>query len=406
MPNYYYEARKQDGTKVTGQRLASSAEALATLLSQEQITPIKIEECKVRNNILNSFNFPLLRKRVPLEEMLMFCQQMYTMNRAGVPIVDGVSKIAETTDNETLRETLNNIVAHLGAGKSFAVAMEQHNTIFSNLFINIVRVGENSGRLDEAFLQLSEYLKLEERTFRQLKNAVRYPSFVIIAIFIAILVINFLVVPAFSRMFEQFNAKLPLPTRIIVGVSNFFTNYWYLLLFIAAAIVIGTHYYLKSTKGRFLWHRLQLKIKIIGPILKRIYLARFSRTFALVLRTGVPIAEGLQLVGNALGNLYMKRKIQTMHEGITRGETISLAATNTKLFTPLVLQMIAVGEETGNIDEMLVEVAEFYERQVDYDLSRLGDAIEPILLIVLGIMVLILALGVFLPIWNMVQFAK
>lgn len=409
MSSYYFEARKANGAKVTGYRNGNSEDHIATQLIQERLTPIKISiSKKTAKHSKDSFDINHLfkAKKVPLEDLLMFCRQMYTMSKAGVPLIQGVIRISETSDNRLLKETLDDISEQLKSGKTLATAMQQHPAIFSTLFINVITVGEASGRLDKAFLSMIDYLQMENKTIKQFKAALRYPITVVIAVFAAMLIINVLVIPAFSNMFKSFGAELPLPTKILIATSNFIISNWVFLLLGSVILIIAIRMFLKTDKGKLWWSEHLLKIKIIGPILRRILLARFARTFGLITQAGVSIDEGLQMVGRSLGNAYMESKIDQIHQSIGRGETISRAAANSQLFTPLVLQMLAVGEETGTIDEMLTEVAEFYEQQADYDISRLGDAIEPILLVAMGLMVLVLALGVFLPMWDMVQFAK
>ena len=207
-------------------------------------------------------------------------------------------------------------------------------------------------------------------------------------------------------MFESFNAELPLATRILLSTSNFFVEYWPHMLFVSVIGGFGTYYYVQTPKGRYMWHRFQLRLPLVGSIIERVVLTRFAHLFEMTLRSGVPLIQGLGLVTQALGNDYVGKKISAMRTGIERGDNLTHTAMATGMFPPLVLQMLAVGEETGNIGDMLLDVAEFYEGEIDADLESLSEAIEPIVLIVIGILVLIMALGVFLPMWDLADITK
>ncbi len=404
MQTFVYQARNSAGAAIRGKRMASSADSLANLLFQEGLTPIKIEEHEEKQNSWMELKLKLPFRLVPLTELHMFSRQMYTLNKSGIPIISGVSRLAETTRNIYLQSALRQVVEYLSAGQSLTLALQHHPRIFPSLFVNLVQVGETSGSLDVAFKQIASYLELEEDTTKRVKSALRYPIFVISTLMIVIVVINFMVIPSFSKIFARFHEQLPLPTRILMGTSNFLVHYWQIILLFVTLGIVGFFYLVRRTaKGEWYWHRFQLKMPITGSILKRILLGRFCRTFALILKAGIPVTDGIRLVASAVGNAYVGGNIDGMHEGISRGESLTQAAANTGMFSPLVLQMLTVGEETGRIDESLMDVAEFYEREVDYDLKRLSDLLEPILLIILGAMVLVLALGVFLPIWNMIN---
>jgi MSHA biogenesis protein MshG len=282
-------------------------------------------------------------------------------------------------------------------------ALSQHKDVFDDMFINIISVGENSGKLEMAFKQMNAYLELEKDTRRRIGTATRYPMFVMVAIAIAVVVLNYFVIPVFADLFTKFNAELPWATRVLIGSSAFFRDHWLLILVIVIVSIFSIRYYINTTEGRIFWDRLKLKVPIIGSILSRATLARFSRSFALMLNSGVPLINALELSSQSVGNAYVGGNIRSMRTGIQRGESLLRSAIQSKMFTPLVLQMIQVGEETGQVDEMLVEVAEFYEQEVDYDLKNLSSYIEPILITFIAGLVMILALGIFLPMWDMMS---
>jgi MSHA biogenesis protein MshG len=244
-------------------------------------------------------------------------------------------------------------------------------------------------------------MELEKDTRRRISSAIRYPMFVLIAISIAIVVLNIFVIPVFADLFTKFGADLPLPTKILIGTSNFFLEQWPLIIFCVVAGVFGLRYYINTEQGRYNADKLKLHMPLIGSILERATLARFGRSFSLMLGAGVPLIQALELSSQSVGNSYMAKNIRSMREGIQRGESLLRSASQSQMFTPLVLQMIQVGEETGQVDEMLVEVAGFYEQEVDYDLKNLASYIEPILIACIAGLVMILALGIFLPMWDM-----
>ena len=406
MTIFNYQGRNSQHQLVSGSVDALSANGVAEKLLAEHITPTSIV---VRKETVSLFGFlqgRFIRPHVNTEELETFCRQMYTLTKAGVPIVATLSKLAETVQSKVMVDVLHGAVETISSGQPLSVALKKYPTVFRPVFVSIIEAGENSGQLEESFLQLSDYLDLELRTIKQIKSATRYPMTVVIVLSIAFVVINFMVIPSFVKLFTQFKAKLPLPTRFLMAMSNLTIHYWPLLLLGIAAIVIAIRFILKTPAGKFSWDRWKLKIPIFGPLLNRIVLARFARTFAMIMRTGVPLIEGLPLVANAVGNEYIRTRILAMTISLEAGETLTRTALASNLFTPLVIQMISVGEETGAVDTLLRQVAEFYEREVDYDLKRLGDLIEPILLIFMAVFVLILALGVFLPMWDMASFAK
>ncbi len=281
--------------------------------------------------------------------------------------------------------------------------MQMHPKVFSSLFVAIIHVGENTGQLEEAFLQLANYFELELETRKRIKTAMRYPSFVMIAIGIAMVILNIMVIPVFAGMFAKFGVELPLATRILLATSHFFVHYWWLLLAILAGMVFGWRRWVATTKGKLTWHRWQLKLPIVGTIIERSLLARFARSFSMMLKAGVPLNTALTLVADAVDNAWMAGRVRDMRAGIERGESLLRTASSSGLFTPLVMQMIAVGEETGQVDDLLHEAAEYYEREVDYDLKSLTARIEPILIGIVAVMVLILALGIFTPMWDMMR---
>ncbi|PLX83705.1 MAG: MSHA biogenesis protein MshG [Desulfuromonas sp.] len=402
MPYYRYKARDQAGSLNEGQLEASSADALASQLQASQMVPVSIVEIAGKSALPLSQRFRLNRRqKVGLDDLILFCRQMYTLTKAGVPMVRALSGLVETARNESLGTALAKVIDDLEAGMELSGAFAAHPKVFPPLLCRMVQVGEGTGKLDDVFLQLSNYFEREKETINRVKSALRYPTFVIIAILFAILFISLFVIPAFAKVFASAGAELPIATRMILGVSNFMLTYWPLVFGVLLSSFFGLRQAVKTERGGYLWDRYKLKIPLVGDIVLRSTLVRFSRGFIMGYSAGVPLTQALGFTARAVDNAFVGEKIEEIRNGVERGDTLTRSATQTGMFTPLVLQMLAVGEETGAVDKMLEDVAAFYEREVDYDLKSLSSSIEPIMIVIIGGMVLVLALGVFLPMWNL-----
>lgn len=400
MSAFQWRGRNARGQLVDGRVEADSTDSVAQQLMRLDITPIEIESAPDPQ-----LDRPGLGQRLGLDkpkvnDLILFTRQMYTLTKAGVPIIHGLRNVSESTRNPQLRGAIEDVVDALESGRDFASGLAQNPGVFPPMFVSIVRVGENSGNLDQAFSQLTEYLELERDFKARLKQALRYPIMVIVAMFIAVAILMAFVIPTFAEFFANFNAELPLPTRIIIGVSNFTAEWWWVILLAIGTGLLGFRRWIGTENGRYRWDRLKLRFPVVGRILFQGTMARFARTFAMTYRSGVPLIQGLTLTARSVDNEYIGQAVNDMRTGVERGESLSRTASATGLFSPLVLQMLGIGEETGDVDAMLTETAEYYEREVDYDLRNLSAYIEPILLVFLAILVLILALGVFLPMWD------
>ncbi len=407
MPLFSYKVRDADGNLLEGQTEAFSAEVLAGQFQASHAIPISITETKQKQSLDFGKYFKSWNKtKVGLDDLILFCRQMYTLNTSGVPLVRALRGLVETARNPTLGEALDHVVADLESGMELAGAFSRHPQVFPALLCRMVQVGEVTGKLDEVFMQLAVYFEREKETISRVKSALRYPTFVLVAIFFAVIFISLFVIPAFEKVFASAGAELPLATRILLGLSSFMQSYWHILLALLFLTIFLTKRLLKTTKGRYFWDRYKLKIPLVGDIILRSTLVRFSRGFNMGYTAGIPLSQALGFTARAVSNSYIGEKIELIRNGIERGDTLTRSATQAGIFTPLVLQMLAVGEESGSVDTMLEDVAEFYEREVDYDLKNLSSAIEPIMIVIIGGMVLVLALGVFLPMWNLAGIAR
>ncbi|WP_415886263.1 type II secretion system F family protein [Neptuniibacter sp. QD37_6] len=402
MAIYSYRGRNREGVEVNGQLEAGTSAMAASQLSADGIIPITIQvaEKVVETKGSKEVKIKLFQK-ISLDELIMFSRQMYSLTKAGVPITRAMRGLANTVTNPLLTETLSHLADDLEKGHALSSALAKHPKVFNELYISMIHVGENTGQLDDAFRQMAAYLELERQTVKNIKQATRYPLFVLIAISAAIAIINIFVIPAFKSVFDSFGGEIPWQTQVLITISDFTVNWWYAILIGIVLSAFAFHRWKRTEKGHMTWDQRKLKLPIVGPIFYRVILGRFSRTFSIVLKAGVPIEQGLSIVANAVGNRYIGKKVAGMRQGIERGESFTQTAHQTKMFSPLVMQMLAVGEETGRVDQMLEEAAGFYEQEVEYDLKNLTSAIEPILIIAIGAMVLVLALGVFLPLWEL-----
>lgn len=398
MAKFKYKAKRSGGDYVTGVVEAGSLNEAMADLYQQNLIPIDLKQTADREVVKIKWPF---RKRLGLQELVMFCRQMYSLTKAGVPIIKAIAGLAESTDQESLRDSLRKLSKDLAGGKSLTLSMQEQSDIYSSLFISMVNVGENTGRLEDVFKQLADYYSMEYETRKRISAAMRYPTLVILFIAAAMVVLNIFVIPVFSQMFAKFGVDLPLTTRILIGTSNFFVQYWPIMAGVAVALPILIRWSLNKKSVRLAWDRVKLRLPVMGSIIDRSLLGRFSRSFSLMLQSGVPLNLALSLVAEAIDNKFLEERILDMRRQIEQGNSLSTVATQSKMFTPLVLQMFSVGDETGRVDELLQEAADYYEREVDYDLKSLTAKIEPILLIFVAVIVAILALGIFTPMWDM-----
>ncbi|MBZ9613826.1 type II secretion system F family protein [Rheinheimera maricola] len=405
MASFVYTARDSKGKAVTGQVEAGNESAAADLLRRRSYLPLTIlRQAEPAKAGLAQLEF--WQAKVSLTDLIMLSRQMYSLMKAGIPIVRAIEGLSQSTSSKKLQQVLTELVEQLQNGRTLSVALAEHPKVFSRLMVSLVHVGENTGRLDEAFLQLTYYFEQELETRKQIKQATRYPIFVMLTLVVALFILNLAVIPQFAAMFARFNTELPWSTKALLSSSEFFVAYWPLILIVMVGSTVALRRYITTEDGRVAWGRWKLRFPIIGSVIYRATLGRFARSFGMMLKAGVPMTSALTLVSDAVDNEYLGEKIRDMRRNIERGESLLRVSQQSQMFTPLVLQMIAVGEETGAMDDMLAEVAGFYEREVAFDLKSLTAKIEPILIAIVAVMVLILALGIFTPMWDMLNAYK
>ena len=401
MPFFAYKGRDRGGQLVDGVQEGADSATVAGQLSATGITPIEIESTSAPRPAGPGLLERLGEKKVGHTEVLLFCRHMYTLLKAGVPIMGALKGLQESAVNKTFAGVVQDIRENLDSGHELSVCLTRHPRVFDPFYVAMVRVGEVTGTLEEVFLRLFTHLEFEQFMRDQVKSAVRYPTFVVATMGIAIVIINIFVIPAFARVYQGFKTELPAMTKALIAFSNFTMAYWPVMLGILLAAIYAFRRYIGTERGRLKWDEFKMNIPVAGPIVLKATLARFARSLGLAIRSGVPAVQALSMVARTVDNVYVARKIEGMREGVERGESVLRTATATGVFTPIVLQMVAVGEETGALDDLMAEIADMYQREVEYDLKNLAAQIEPILVVGLGVLVLILALGVFLPIWDL-----
>ena len=403
MPLYRFRARDKEGALHTGTMESGRREAVADQLSGQGFIPVLIEE--ERQSLLGP-DFFLSLTSVKPQDLIVFSRQLATLVSAGIPFLSSLGTIEKQSENPRLKAAIADIRSSVEAGSSFSDALAKHPGIFNKLYVSMIRAGEVAGILDDILGRLALLAEHEAETRERVKAAVRYPLIVVIAICSAFVFLVTFVVPKFAAIFAQFKTELPLPTRILININYVVQNYWYLLLLGIILSIGGVIWYLRTPGGRWQWDRLKLRLPVFGVLFQKVALSRFARIFSAMQKSGIAMMLTLEIAGETVGNVVIARAVEKMGESLRDGKGLSAPMESSGLFPPLVVQMMAVGEETGQLDTMLNKVSDYYDTDVEYTLRNLSTMIEPILLLFVGGMVLFLALGIFLPMWNLMSLFK
>jgi MSHA biogenesis protein MshG len=401
MPFFNYKGRDGRGQLVQGVMEGADSGTVAGQLFSNGVTPLEISPSAEPKLAGPGLLERLQQRGITHTEVLLFSRQMHTLLKAGVPIMGALKGLEASTENKSFSQVIREIREGLDSGRELSVSVARHPRAFNPFYVAMVRVGELTGTLEEVFLRLFHHMDFEKFMRDQVRAATRYPTFVVTAMVIAFIIINIFVIPAFAKVYAGFKAELPAMTKLLIAFSDVMVTYWPALLALLVAMVVGFRFYVGTAAGRLAWDEVKMRIPVAGGIVLKATLARFARSFALAIRSGIPAVQALTMVAQTVDNGHVARKIEAMRESVERGESVLRAAMASGVFTPLVLQMVAVGEETGALDDLMTEIADMYQREVEYDLKNLAAQIEPILVVALGAMVLVLALGVFLPIWDL-----
>lgn len=400
MPHYTYRGRHRQGYEVDGTFEAADADAVSQWLLAQQVVPLSIEIQVMRQDIDIMHWW---HRRVSTTTLQFFARQMHTLLAAGLSVFEALSGLIKTTESTYFKAILTQIYQQLSQGKTLSDALHQHSKTFNPFFIAMVHMGEQTGQLDAVFKQLAHYLERQDEISKQVQTALRYPKFVLTVILFSFFLMNMYVIPRFINMFNELGAELPLPTQVIIAVSHFIGHYGWFGVAIGVIGFIGAMYWVKTTTGALWVDTVRLRIPVLGSVLERTALARFSRCFAVMLQSGVALNNALTLAADVVDNRFMQAKIHQIRHLVEEGATLTQAAYQSQLLPPLVLQMLAMGESSGRIESLMQEVATFYEREVDYDIKKLTSRLEPILITLMALMIMILAMGIYLPMWSMMD---
>lgn len=403
MLTYQYKARDKFGRPISGVMVADSESAVAVKLSQLGFIPISIKEAKKQIGLIDFFS---RFRKVKSSDLNMFTRQLATLQRAGLPLRLSLSALGEQATNRVLKDALGQIIKDIEAGASFSSALEKNPHIFNSLYVNMVASGETGGILDQVLEKLAVLGEHDETIRLRIKAATRYPITVVIAILIGFLILTVFVIPRFARLYSQFTTALPLPTRILLGIHYGVTKFWWLSALIIGAFIFGFGKFIENKKGRLWWDSIKLKIPIFGPLVLKLIMSRFARITGTLLHSGIPILKVLDLASAGTGNTIISRAIDNIKMNVVEGKGLSEPMKLSGMFPSAVVQMVSVGEETGKLDELLLHVSNYYDSQVDYTINNLISLIEPILISFLGCVVLFMALGIFLPMWNLMGLFK
>lgn len=403
MPQFIYRGRDKEGKLRVGQRFAYSLDNLNAELIKEGITPINIKVSDSERSYWDKVQDWIQGETLHRQELAIFARQMQLLHQAGVPMITALRQLASHTRSHRLKHALLGCVEHLEKGQSLSGAMQHYPAVFSSMVVNIVQMGEDTGKLSEAFGHLHQYLEFESSSIKQIKSAFRYPIFVSGSIIFAIVVLNLFVIPNFARFYVNLEVSLPWQTRVLIGFSNFFVHYGFYLLIALIGLSIMWFRYLKTSEGRYRWNHFELKIPVVGKLLKRIILIRFAQSLSIMLNSGISVTKGLNLVKNIIVNAYIIEQISRAQEAIERGVSFTQAISKIELFSALEIQILSVGEKNGELSPALSYISNFHSQEIQFDLKRMNDVIGPIMISAISVLILIIAMGVYLPIWNMIN---
>ena len=397
MYTYAYQARDNHGKIIAGVQDALNEENAITSLMSRGLMVLTIQQKSAATKRKTN-------SKVKETDLVLFTRQLATMIDAGIPLVSAMTALYETADPRKqagLRAVIGDCTARVQGGDSFNQALVKHPQVFNRLYISMVKAGETGGLLSEILDRLAGFLEASARLRKKIKSALTYP---VAVISIAILITTFLivkVVPVFADIFKDFGKPLPAPTQLLVDLSDFMRADWYYIIGLVAGVFFGLKYFVKTKTGHELWNRWQLKLPVFGALLKKIAMSRFARTFSQLIRSGVPILETLEIVGGSAGNTVIEHSIKGISADVEKGDNLSVAMSKKTIFPPMMLRMVAAGESTGKIDEMLEKMADFWDEEIEATLSALTSLLEPILIVVLGVIVGGIVIALFLPIFQM-----
>jgi type IV pilus assembly protein PilC len=397
MPQYTYTARAANGELKSATIDAPSRDDVIKQLRQLKLNVVKIDE--------GTANRKKRGGSIKMRDVVIFTRQFSTMINAGLPLVQALDILAQQSENPALKDVTRQVVFDVESGNTLADAMRKHPRAFSDLYVNMVAAGEAGGILDTILMRLAVFMEKNDALVRKVKGAMIYPGVIISVAAIAITVLLIFVIPTFETMFASANIALPLPTRIVIGISRGLKSYWYIVLAAGAGIYFAIRNYYRTSGGKLTIDKLLLKMPVLGDVLRKSAVSRFTRTLGTLISSGVSILDGLEITAKTSGNRVIQDAIMESRSSIAGGDTIAAPLKKSAVFPPMVISMIAVGEQTGGLDEMLTKIADFYDEEVDAAVSGLLALMEPVMIVFLGVVVGGMVVAMYLPIFDMVNAA-
>jgi type IV pilus assembly protein PilC len=397
MPMYEYTARSATGQIQKGQLEVASQAEVSQYLRKNRLILVSVREAP------KQIRLSLGGQRIKTRDVVIFTRQFATMINAGLPLVQALTILAQQTENKALADVTRSVVYDVESGNTLADAFSKHPRAFSDLYVNMVAAGEAGGILDTILLRLATFLEKNDALVRKVKGAMVYPGVILTVAAIAISILLIFVIPVFQNMFASVNMELPLPTRIVIGLSNIMIHYWWAILAAIGGVIFAIKRYYGTEQGRKTIDALLLRAPVLGDLLRKSAVSRFTRTLGTLISSGVSILEGLEITAKTAGNMVVHDAVMASRQSIAGGETIAAPLDKSRVFPPMVISMISVGEQTGGLDEMLSKIADFYDEEVDVAVSALLSLMEPVMIVVLGVIVGGMVVSMYLPIFDMMN---
>ena len=406
MQKYIYQAINESGSTISGMVDAESVAAANSLLAARGYIPTRVIKKGTVSSRLSWINIREKFARVKAPELILFTKQFRTMLRAGVSIINLLQIMEQQTENLNLKRIIGSMSHDIEEGSSLYDAFRKHPKVFSSLYCGMVHAGETSGTLPNILERLTYIIEHEHKIKSDIKAAIQYPIIVIVFLAVAFVVLLTFVIPKFVNIFMRSGLDLPLPTRICMFMYQFMADYWYFLIGCVIAAIIGAHYYLKTAHGKFVRDTLFMKLPLLGPLFVKAAMSRFASIFAILQSSGITVLDSMNILSGTIGNTAIAREFDRINEQLEEGRGIAEPLKSAKYFTPIVVNMVSIGEESGNLDEMLTEISAHYDVELEYAMKKLTDAIGPLLTVGLAVVVGFFALAIFLPMWDLIGVVK
>jgi type IV pilus assembly protein PilC len=407
MPETFtYKVRDNKGKLVSGSLEADNAQLVVSKLRDMGYVPLDIKQDASKSSLNKDLSIPGFSNRVKLKDVAVFSRQFATMINSGLSLLRALNILADQTENKTLAEIANQVRIDVEKGASLSAALARHPKAFNRLYVSMVRAGESGGVLDSVLLRLASTIEKQVELRRKIKSAMTYPAVVAVLVLCIVTAMMLFIIPMFKGIYGQLGGKLPTPTQILIDISNFCRNWWFVVFGLEGAAVWAFRHWISTDNGRKRWDAIKLRVPIFGALARKGSLARFSRTLSALVRSGVPILESLDIVADTVGNHVVATAVVDIQAAVKQGEPLAKRLEEHPVVPPMVQQMMAVGEETGQLDEMLDKIADFYDQEVEATVDALTSLIEPLLIVVMGVCVGGMVISLYLPMFNIIKLIK